>query len=410
MKAICFEPVAGAAGDMILASLFDLGADPSEVERIIRTGGLDGFHIQFERRPDVHRITCGYCDVMLGDTPAHEHEHEHGHGHEPAPAEHHHRGLRDILDIIGQSEAPPRAKERAEAIFRRLGAAEAAVHGVDIEEIHFHEVGAVDSIVDVFGICIALEQLGIDQVYASDFKVGHGTIRCAHGTIPVPAPATVKLLEGFAVERLDIKSELTTPTGAAVLTTLTAGDWRGMPMRILKTGAGHGSREFTERPNMIRAFLAEIDGNGLKQDTVTVIESDLDDESPEILGALVDSLLAAGALDASFLSVQMKKNRPGVRLTVLSTPDRSAALAELILTQTSTIGVRTSLVKRFTLPRSEQTVETPWGPVACKRVERPDGPDLVPELESCRECAANAGISLRRVMAAARAAGLEAIS
>jgi uncharacterized protein (TIGR00299 family) protein len=281
---------------------------------------------------------------------------------------------------------------------------------VDIEEIHFHEVGAVDSIVDVFGICIALEQLGIDRVYASGFKVGRGTIRCAHGTMPVPAPATAKLIEGFEVERLDIASELTTPTGAAVLSTLSEGDWRGVPMRVLKTGAGHGTREFTQRPNMIRAFLADVTGNALGQDAVSVLESDLDDESPEILGALVDSLLAEGALDASFIPVQMKKNRPGVRLTVLAPPERSAALAEKILTQTSTIGVRTSDARRYTLARSSQTVQTPWGTILCKRVERPDGPDLVPEFESCRELAASAGVSLRRVMAAARAAGLEALA
>lgn len=310
--------------------------------------------------------------------------------------------------MIDRSEASPRAKERATAIFRRLGAAEAAVHGVDIEEVHFHEVGAVDSIVDIFGICIALDQLGIDQVYCSDFKVGCGTIRCAHGVIPVPAPATVKLLEGFPVERLDIRSELTTPTGAAVLTTLTVGDWRGLPMQVLKTGAGHGRREFTERPNMIRAFLVELAGTGLVQDAVAVLESDLDDESPEILGALLDALLAAGALDASYQAVQMKKNRPGTHLSVLCPPDRTAALAELILTQTSTIGVRTTTARRYTLPRSQQTVTTPWGPVLCKRVERPDGPDLIPEYEACRAVAASAGVPLRRVMAAARAAGLEA--
>jgi uncharacterized protein (TIGR00299 family) protein len=318
--------------------------------------------------------------------------------------------LKDILEIIQRSEAPARAKQRAEAIFRRLGAAEAAVHGVDIEEIHFHEVGAVDSIVDVFGICIALEQLGVDRVYSSGFKVGHGTIQCAHGTMPVPAPATAKLIEGFEVERLDIKSELTTPTGAAVLSTLSEGDWRGLSMRVLKTGAGHGTRDFPQRPNMIRAILAEVSDSGLAQDSVTVLESDLDDESPEILGALVDTLLAAGALDASFVPVQMKKNRPGVRLTVLASAERSAALADMILTQTSTIGVRTSEARRYTLARSAQTVQTPWGPVACKRVERPDGPDLVPEFESCRQLAASSGISLRRVMAAARAAGVEALS
>jgi uncharacterized protein (TIGR00299 family) protein len=433
MNAICFEPVAGAAGDMILASLFDLGADPAEVDRVLRTGGLDGFAIHFERKPDNHRITCGYCNVALEEhdhdhahdhehghghehTHAHEHEHAHAHEHahehehehaETAPA-HEHRGLKEILAIIARSEAPARAKQRAEAIFRRLAAAEAAVHGVAIEEVHFHEVGAVDAIVDIFGICIALEQLGIERVFCSEFKVGHGTIRCAHGVIPVPAPATAKLLEGFPVERLDIRSELTTPTGAAVLTTLTSGDWRGLPLRILRTGAGHGRREFPQRPNMIRAFLVEIAESRTVADTVAVIETDLDDESPEILGALLDSLLAAGALDASYQAVQMKKNRPGARLTVLCPPERAAALSERILTQTSTIGVRVTEARRQTLPRSAQDVETPWGTVRCKRVERPDGPDLIPEFESCRALAEAAQVPLRRVMAAARAAGLEA--
>ncbi len=288
-------------------------------------------------------------------------------------------------------------------MFRRLADAEGAVHGVPPEAVHFHEVGAVDSIADIAGICLALEQLGADRVYCSPLPVGEGTIRCAHGILPNPAPATVRLLQGFEVVRLPIRAELTTPTGAAVLTTLSEGPWDRLPLRLLGTGTGHGRRELKELPNVVRAFLAEVPGDaGAGRDTVSVLECDTDDQTGQVLGALVEELLAAGALDANLAPVQMKKNRPGVRLTVLCRPEDAGRLAGLVLSRSSTLGVRTWRAERIVLGRGQAVAETPWGQVACKRIERPDGVELAPEFESARQVAEKAGVAVRHVLDAAR--------
>ena len=448
-RAVCFEPVAGASGDMILAALCDLGADPAALSSCVRAAGLAGVEVRFERRTCRHGLVCGYVDVLEkgrtadggpthqhgngdgngdGDGDArhprpptldpphdhdHDHEHDHDHDHRDArdprpptldpPSKHAHRGLREILALIERLEAPLRVRERAAGIFRRLGAAEAAVHGVPVSEIHFHEVGAVDSITDIVGICLALEQLGVERVYCSALTIGQGTIRCAHGTMPNPAPATALLLEGADVIRLPLRGELTTPTAAAVLTTLSSGSWDNLPMRVLKTGSGHGRKEFDALPNLLRAFLVEVDdAPTLGQDTVTVIECDIDDQSGEVMGALSEDLLKAGALDVSLTAVQMKKNRPGTRLTVLCRPADVSRLAQRILSHSSSIGLRTWPATRLILARGQGSADTPWGQVACKRIERPDGVELAPEFESARRVADAAGVPVRHVLDAAR--------
>jgi len=268
--------------------------------------------------------------------------------------------------------------------------------------VHFHEVGAVDSITDIVGICLALEQLGVEHVYSAPLKIGQGTIRCAHGTLPNPAPATARLLEGCDVVCLPIPAELTTPTGAAVLTTLSEGPWERLPLRVLRSGSGHGRKEFDALPNLTRAFLVEIAPSTAGRDTVTVMECDVDDQTGEVMGALVEDLLKAGALDANLTAVQMKKNRPGTRLTVLCRPDDAARLADWVLSRSSTIGLRTWSAERFVLPRARAASETPWGTVECKRIERPDGVELAPEFESARRVAESAGVALRHVLEAAR--------
>ncbi|MBN2449198.1 MAG: LarC family nickel insertion protein [Lentisphaeria bacterium] len=452
-RALCFEPVSGASGDMILAALLDLGVDPEDIARPIRQGGLDDFDIRFERQTCRHGLLCGRVEIVThdhghehphehdhghehphehGDGHEHPHDHEHGDGHEhphehehgdghghghavAGPASpptalgsmgasgHHHRGLAEILEIVARSGAPIRARERAERIFRRLGEAEAAVHGVPVEEVHFHEVGAVDSIVDIFGICLGLEALGVDRVFCTGFKVGRGTVRCAHGVIPVPAPATVRLLQGCTVTRLPIDAELTTPTGAAVLSTLSEGTGEGLPLRLLRVGMGHGRRELEALPNIVRAFLLEFDepGSGTFE-TVSVLECDLDDQTGEVTGALTEELLRAGALDVTLTAVQMKKNRPGTRLGVLARSGDAGMLTTLILSRSSTLGVRSWSAARRVLPRSTQTLETPWGEVVCKRIDRPDGTEWVPEFDSARHLADAASVPLRHVLDAAR--------
>ncbi len=393
MHTICFDPFTGASGDMILAALFDLGADPTETARQIRSGGLTGFEIHFERRTAPNGLVCGYCEVGVHEA------HSHGHSH----ADPGHRGLCEILAMIEASAAHVRAKSRASEVFRRLGEAEAAVHGVPVEDIHFHEVGAVDSVVDVFGACIALELLEIDRVLCSDFKTGHGTVRCAHGVLPVPAPATARLLAGALVTKLDIPSELTTPTGAAILTTLSEGDWTGIPLRLLRSGVGHGRKEFETRPNILRAHLCQAAGGGVvKGERITLMECEIDDQTPEVTAHTAARLMERGALDVSLTPVLMKKGRPGTRLTILAPPETVPALTRSLLSESSTIGVRMWDVSRQVLPRSRTTVSTPWGEVACKRVGRPTGVELVPEYESCREIAEAAGVPLRAVMDAAR--------
>ncbi len=394
MNSLCFEPVSGASGDMILGALFDLGADPVAVTRVLQTAGLTDFEMSFSRKRDRHGLMAGFCEVR---TPVAEHHEEHAHG------SHHHRGLSDIVALIQAAAAPARAQQRALAIFQRLAEVEADVHGIEVEQVHFHEVGATDAIVDVFGACLALEQLDIEHVYCAEFKVGRGTVRCAHGVLPVPAPATVKLLEGRPVRRLDIESELTTPTGAAILTTLSEGDWTNLPVDLGPCGVGHGRRDFEQMPNTIRAFRAAR-RSGVRADTewVEVLETDIDDDSPESLAALPEQLRGHGALDATLAPLAMKKGRTGVRLTVLARPEDTTRLADIVFSHSSTIGVRVSAARRLVLARSRVDVQTPWGPVAAKRIERPNGVEIAPEFESCREAAENAGVSIRQVMQAAR--------
>ncbi len=437
MPDIAFEPVMGASGDMILGALFDLGADPAAVERDLSKAGLDGFHLHFTHAEGPHHVRYGRCEVHVAGEPefsaqgdeaphnhhGHDHGHDHGHHHAPAADTQHatrnakraaaqpHRGLTDILEIIGRLRTPQRAKARAARIFRRLADAEAAVHGIAPEKVYFHEVGAVDSIVDILGACLALEQLGVERVFCSAMKVGTGTIRCAHGILPNPAPATVRLLEGsvLPVTRLPVEMELTTPTGAAILTTLAEGDWTGRPLRWTRAGSGCGSRTLPEGPNIIRAYLLEVAPAaapalpGTAAETITVIETDLDDESPEVAATLPDLLRKAGALDAALAPLLMKKGRPGVRLTVLAKPADAPALAGLILTHSSSIGVRMWGASRFTLLREGGTTATPWGTVQVKRVTRPDGTaEATPEFESCRELAEKSGVPLRQIMHAAQ--------
>jgi len=382
MASICFDPVAGASGDMILGALFDLGADPECVADAVRSAGISDFRLAFSRRSYGHGMQYGRCEVTAS---------------EAGPLRH----LRDLLEAVARADIPQRAAERAKAIFQRLAEAEAEVHGIPVSDVHFHEIGAVDTVVDVLGTCVALEQLGADHLFCSALKIGRGTLTCSHGVLPVPAPATAKLIEGHTVCRLPVEGELTTPTGAAILTTLSEGEWHGLDLRLRGSGTGHGTREIDGMPNIIRAFLVETD---VADERVEVIETDVDDESPEVLGALPELLREAGALDVVLASVYMKKGRPGTRLTVIVRVGEAAGVADVIFRNCSTIGVRVLAARRFVLPRCATKIETPWGPLRAKRIERPGGPEIVPEADACAELARRRGVPLRDVMAAARAA------
>ena len=382
-----FDCFAGAGGDMIVAALLDAGADLDALRSELDKLDLDGYSLASQT---VSR--CGMSgtkfDVQIpSDQP-----------------EHHHRGLKDCLDLIKRADLPARAAKRASDIFTRLAQVEAQVHGCTIAEIHFHEVGAVDSIVDIVGACLALEQLEIEQVFCSVIPVGTGTIECQHGTIPVPAPATAELLRGFKTRQGPIVGEMTTPTAAAVLTTL-SGEFTEMPaMDVASVGYGAGTRESDVLPNLLRVFVGEPSQSGTA-DTVVELTVNLDDCTGEIIGTTIEKLLSTGCLDAWAAPIVMKKSRPAWQLSVLCSPSDVHAAEDILLTETTSLGVRRKLCGRTKLAREFQTVTTPFGPIRMKLGLR-GGVILTasPEFDDCQQAAQSHGTPVRKVMDAARAA------
>jgi uncharacterized protein (TIGR00299 family) protein len=382
-----FDCFAGAGGDMIVAALLDAGADLDALRSELDKLDLDGYSLASQT---VSRggMSGTKFDVQIpSDQP-----------------EHHHRGLKDCLELIKRADLPARAAKRASDIFTRLAQVEAQVHGCTIAEIHFHEVGAVDSIVDIVGACLALEQLEIEQVFCSVIPVGTGTIECQHGTIPVPAPATAELLRGFKTRQGPIVGEMTTPTAAAVLTTL-AGVFTEMPaMDLSSVGYGAGTRESDVLPNLLRVFVGEPSQSGTA-DTVVELTVNLDDCTGEIIGTTIEKLLTAGCMDAWAAPIVMKKSRPAWQLSVLCSPSDVHAAEDILLTETTSLGVRRKLCGRTKLAREFQTVTTPFGPIRMKLGLR-GGVILTasPEFDDCQQAAQSHGTPVRKVMDAARAA------
>ena len=370
---------------MVLGALVDAGADLRAIEADLRKLGLEGWSISASK-------------VKRGEIFATQVKVETSEGH-------HHRGLSIILRRIDDAKLAPRAAERARNIFTRLAAAEAKVHQQPIEQVHFHEVGAVDSIVDIVGAAIGFELLGIDEFACSAFDVGAGQVQTAHGLLPVPAPATAELLKGAPLFTSGIAEELVTPTGAAIATTLSTG-YAEIPKMTLKAiGYGAGSADLKEKANVLRLLIGEsavTEPAEYWDAPVTVIETNIDDMSPQIYGYFVERALQAGALDVFSSSVQMKKNRPGQLVTLLSEPHNVSRLVDLIFRETTTIGVRTHEVRRKTLARESLTVETPFGEVRMK-ISRLHGSVLnaTPEYEDCRRIATQQNIPLKNVLAAA---------
>ena len=387
MKIIYFDSVGGASGDMVLAALLDLGADLGKIRGGLKTVVKDRFSIT--AAPIRQKGLMG-LQVKVGVPCHHSGHHEHAH-----------RGLKDIEKMIDGSAIAPAVKRNAIGVFRRLAVAEAKVHGVKPSDIHFHEVGALDSIVDIVGSCIALEQLGAERVALGPLPIGCGTIKCAHGVLPSPAPATVELLKGFAVEQTGEKHELVTPTGAALLTT-----WKNCPRvpdgaSVMRAGYGFGHRELDSRPNLLRAVLLEDADRDEDADDCLVLECNLDDMSPELTGHLFGRLLEEGALDVFLTPVQMKKNRPGAMLTVLAAPGNRDKILDIIFRESTTFGVREYKVRRTVLPRRFETVKTPCGSARVK-IGSWKGRDvtIAPEYEDCRKLAQKTGVPLRRIYAA----------
>jgi uncharacterized protein (TIGR00299 family) protein len=385
-----FDCFSGISGDMVLGALVDAGADLREIEAGLRGLGLENWSISAEK---VQRgaIFATHVKVKSGE-------------------EHHHRGLSVILKRIEGAHLAPRVAARATKIFERLAVAEAKVHNIEVERVHFHEVGAVDSIVDIVGSAIGFELLGIDEFACSRLDVGGGQVKTAHGLLPVPAPATAELLRGAPTYSSGIQRELVTPTGAAIATTL-ATRYEEIPAMTLRAiGYGAGSADLKEKANVMRLLIgdsvlmetAESEVSGRWDSPVTVIETNLDDMSPQIYGYFAERALAAGALDVFSTPVQMKKNRPGQLVTLLSEPENVTRLIDLIFSETTTIGVRTYDVRRKTLNREFVPVETPLGSVRMK-VSRMNGTILnaSPEYEDCQRIAAERGVPLKQVIAAA---------
>ena len=391
MKIAYFDPFSGASGDMILGALVDAGVSTRTLRGELRKLPLDGFSISARR---VQRGSLAASKVTVRAKPA-------GHGHHH---HHPHRRLPDILHIIDRAGLPDGDKARASAVFRRLAAAEAAVHGCGLDEIHFHEVGAVDAIVDIVGAVVGLRLLGVERVESGPLRTGTGFVDCAHGRLPLPAPATAALLEGVPSVGTEVEGELTTPTGAALLTTLAEAFGPRPPMAVEAVGYGAGDAERESPPNLLRLFVGEaVEAEpGDEADQVVVLEANLDDLSPEIAGHVVERLFDAGVRDAFLSPVQMKKCRPGFLLTVLVDPVAAAATEELILPETTSFGVRRTLATRRKLRREWAKVRTKHGTARIKLGYLGDRlVQAAPEYEDCRGIANRRGLPLKTVYEAA---------
>ena len=417
MKTLYLDLFSGISGDMFIGALIDLGVEAGQLEQELKKLRLEGYHLHVTRgrkaslegvKFDVHLSNDHDHDIQ---PPAQGHNHSHSHAH---PHEHD-RTFAEIRQLITGSQLSNWVKQKAVAVFQRIAVAEGRIHGRPPDQVGFHEVGAVDSIIDISGACIGLEMLGKPRVLASPVVEGTGWIDCAHGRLPIPAPATLAILgaRGIPLSQCAEPNELVTPTGAALLAELVEsfGPMQGVVAE--RIGYGLGTRDNQTRPNVLRAVLGEwrIEGQGAgtateahdwETDSTVVLETNLDDLNAEILGGFMEKALAAGALDVFHTPIQMKKNRPGVLLTVLSAEADADRFTELLMRETSTFGVRRYAAERRKLRREFVTVQTPYGAVTVK-VGRLDGKVLqaAPEFESCRKLAEQAKVPLKEIYEAA---------
>lgn len=385
MKIAYFDCFSGVSGDMTLGALVDAGCSLAEIEAHLRRLPVPGWTISSEK---VVRRGFRATQVKVESSDPQRH-----------------RSLSLILQLIEQAGLPVAIAERASRIFQRLGEAEALVHGVPIEKVHFHEVGAVDAIVDIVGAAAGFEQLSIEECFCSPLNVGGGRVQTQHGNLPVPAPATAELLRGAPTYSNGIQRELVTPTGAAIVTAMTSHFGPQPEMTVASIGLGAGSAELTEQPNVLRLLVGEAATRAASEtleEDILVLEANLDDMSPQVYGYFADRALEAGALDVFSIPVQMKKNRPGQLVTVLCHPADREKLSDLLFRETTTLGVRQSTVKRRTLQRESITVETSVGPIHMK-IARLNGHvlNVAPEYEDCRKAAADRGVPLKQVLAEA---------
>jgi uncharacterized protein (TIGR00299 family) protein len=387
---LCYlDAFSGISGDMLVGALADAGADRAAIQAAIADAvdSLEtGAALSFERVKRCGIAATKFHVAIEGHAETHAHRH-----------------LAHILKMIEKAELPDRAKRNAAAVFQRLGEAEAAVHQVPIEHVHFHEVGAADSIADIVGACVAFELLGVTSIVSAPLNVGSGTASTAHGLLPVPAPATAALLRGKPIYSEGPAVELTTPTGAALAVTLAREFGALPPIRIAASGYGAGGYDFPDRANVLRVILGEETG-AVEATTITVLEANIDDLSPQILAYAMDRLLEKGALDVTLEAIEMKKGRPGTLLRVLARPEDRETMVQVIFAETSTLGLRTYSAERRVQARHWVEVETPQGKV---RMKVSGEGAYAPEYEDCRRIAQETGVPLKHVIAEANFASLK---
>jgi len=390
-----FDCFSGASGDMLLGALIDAGVPLAEIRRALGSLAVDPDAVWTEPVVRTGIRATKFC--VRGEPGAHTHAGDHRADHEP------HRTLAEIAALIDGSALSATGKARAKALFNRLGEVEAAIHGVPLDQVHLHEVGALDSIIDIVGAVHALEYLGADRVVASPLNVGSGSVRAAHGVYPVPAPATLQLLAGAPVYAGPQKAEMVTPTGALLVAGYAAAFGPLPRMTVRTVGYGAGSRDFPDAPNVLRVVIGEEQAvSDAAPSRVVVIEAEIDDMTPQLFGVAMDALLAAGALDVFYTSVQMKKNRPGTLLTVIAPPERRVSLTALIFRETTTIGVRYRESEREVLDRETVVVATAVGPIRVKVArQRGEVLNVSPEFDDCVRAARAAGRPVKEVQALA---------
>jgi pyridinium-3,5-bisthiocarboxylic acid mononucleotide nickel chelatase len=405
MRTLYFDCFSGASGDMIIGALLDLGVSFEDIEAELQKLSLPGYRLDFEQVMRAN-IAGTKFHVIIEEDHQEEQNPESGHH------DHSHRNLSEIYSIIDKSRVSPWVKDTSKDIFYRLATAEGAVHGILPEDVHFHEVGAVDAIVDVVGACIGFELLGVELFLCSPLHVGQGFVDCAHGSYPVPTPGTLELLKGIPIYSTEIEGELVTPTGAAIISTLCS-DFIPLPeIQIEAIGYGAGSKEFDAFPNMLRLLYGEMKAIeeteipiSAQSESIMVVEANIDDMNPQIYGYLIDRILSEGAVDIFYTPIMMKKNRPGTLLTVLAPRSALEQVISVLLRETTTIGLRYYETRRRVLERQIFTVQTRFGPINIKVAL--DGSQIVnamPEYEDCSLLAQETDVPLAAVQAAAMSA------
>jgi len=378
MNVAYFDTIAGISGDMALGALISAGVSFDELQTELHALGIGGFELQ-ARHIERNGMVATKVDVVISEQP------------------HYHRHLKDIEELIDKSSLTQNVKERSKKIFREVAIAESKVHNTPLEKIHFHEVGAIDSLVDIVGVSICLEKLGVQAVYSSPIKVGNGgTVNSQHGALPIPTPATMEILQDYPLQFTDIPFELTTPTGAAIIKALSLGILTMEKIQISSIGYGAGGREMEQLPNLLRVFIGTLEPNYIADEIVS-IETNIDNMNPEIYPYVIEKLLSAGANDAYLIPILMKKGRPGIILSALAERSKMDQILDIFFRETTTLGVRIQPIERKKLPRGSKQVQTHFGIVSAKVIIVDGKEQLRVEFEECKRIAAEKNLPLGEV-------------